>query len=268
MDAQPSKGIRSGRLRSAAAPAKKTQAQRAKVRHKVQQAKTQTKQPKPASTPARASHEVQKRPAPPYYGARGWFVAGLLLSLTAIGIGAFMAYDRPVPGWEQVWFLRINGWPESWRVAGLAVTALGSTWMAVVTVGVTFLLKLYWLAWRLAASIIAGYGITALMKLVVGRERPEAFLSDAQVRTTELAAGFPSGHAMLATVVMLTLLPYLPRGWRWVAVAAVIIPVAVSRIYLGVHFPLDVIGGVAMGMFIVCFVRLLPRAIRSALRLG
>jgi len=52
----------------------------------------------------------------------------------------------------------------------------------------------------------------------------------------------------------LTLIGYLPRRYRWVVPSA-IIGVAISRIYLGVHAPLDIIGGFAIGWFCAEIVR-------------
>lgn len=140
--------------------------------------------------------------------------------------------------------------------------------MAVATVGMTYLLRLYWLSWRLALSIMVGYAAVYGLKVVFDRPRPEQLVDSAVTRTAESWPGFPSGHAMLITVIMLTLLPYLPRFWRWIFVPAMIAAVALSRIYLGEHMPLDVVGGIAIGAMVVCLIRILPQSVRTILRLG
>jgi PAP2 superfamily/Lipopolysaccharide kinase (Kdo/WaaP) family len=58
--------------------------------------------------------------------------------------------------------------------------------------------------------------------------------------------GFVSGHAAVAVAIATLVAPYLGRRARWVAVA-VAVGVCVSRMYVGAHLPLDVVGGAALG---------------------
>jgi undecaprenyl-diphosphatase len=170
-------------------------------------------------------------------------------------------------GLEERAFHTINGWPEAYRNVFLAGTiAPESLWIAVAAVLVTFMLKMYRASWELAAATVAGYGLTFLGKELIGRARPEGFLNDAIVRVGEVGNGFPSGHTMIITVIMLTLFPYLPKGWRWLPILLFIPVMAISRVYLGVHLPLDVVGGFGVGLVVVCAMRSLPKPLRRWLR--
>jgi membrane-associated phospholipid phosphatase len=62
--------------------------------------------------------------------------------------------------------------------------------------------------------------------------------------------------------------PYLPKMWRWIVPVAGIGAVAWSRMYLGLHAPLDIVGGFAIGMGVVAFIRVLPSKVSHFLRLN
>ena len=90
--------------------------------------------------------------------------------------------------------------------------------------------------------------LNALLKDIFDRPRPELF----EQRGQHAWAAFPSGHAIASVSVLLTVAILLrrERGWRWPMRAAVILLIIslYSRMYLGVHWPTDIVGGVLVGL--------------------
>jgi membrane-associated phospholipid phosphatase len=210
---------------------------------------------------------TQKETAPPD-GHYKLYLGAFVTALATFALAASMALsDRPT-GWEYSFFMAINGWSEGWYRLFTIVTFFGSTWIALISVVGLFTAKLYRLAWRLAVTIIGAYGVAFLAKHFIGRERPLELFSGVHARIAESGMGFPSGHATVSTVIALTLWPYLPKRARYIVVPLFIGVVCLSRLYLGVHIPLDLIGGVAVGIASVSFIRILPAALRHKLRLN
>jgi membrane-associated phospholipid phosphatase len=115
--------------------------------------------------------------------------------------------------------------------------------------------------WRLAAGLaLAGAGVYVLAKVVkrfVERGRPSDVLDDVLVRgAAPHGLGFVSGHIAVITALALVAWPWLPRWGRWAAGAAVAV-VFLSRMYVGAHLPLDMVGGAALGVAVGALVRLL-----------
>ena len=129
-------------------------------------------------------------------------------------------------------------------------------WFAVVVVIVIGIL-VWWRIGRLEAILITVAGMLSLVntifKLIIGRQRPPANL--VQVFYPMQTNGFPSGHAMFA-IMVLGLLAYfiyinmknlILRTVVLLGLIALILLIGTSRVYLGVHWPSDVIGGYLIG---------------------
>ena len=127
--------------------------------------------------------------------------------------------------------------------------------LTLVTLGAAAYLimqKRYRTIGLLLAVTLGGLMVSLLLKDLFGRPRPE-FASGASHVTT---ASFPSGHSMLSAIVYLTLAALLARTSRPLRFKiyfltlglTLTILVGLSRIYLGVHYPTDVLAGWSMGL--------------------
>ena len=134
------------------------------------------------------------------------------------------------------------------------VTALGSYAfifiLLIAAIGYLLLIGKKWLALLLIAAEGGGMLISNLLKTGFARPRP-----DLEHGARIFTASFPSGHAMLSAVTFLTLGALLTRvnadrrvKLYFMAIAVVLtIMVGLSRLYLGVHYPSDVIAGWCVG---------------------
>lgn len=104
------------------------------------------------------------------------------------------------------------------------------------------------LALHLVIVSLGSLIMTAVLKDLFERPRPELWEHRGQFAW----ASYPSGHAIVCTSVYFTiaLMLYRERGWRWPFTAAGVLAVVAlySRLYLGVHWPTDVLGGLAIGI--------------------
>jgi undecaprenyl-diphosphatase len=135
------------------------------------------------------------------------------------------------------------------------VTSLGSVVvLGLVTLAVAGLLLLSGgraAALLVVVAVAGGIAINSLLKLQFARPRPDLFAPAAKVFT----ASFPSGHAALSAITYLTLAALLARmtasrrlrTYVMALAVGLTLLIGVSRIYLGVHYPTDIIAGWCIG---------------------
>jgi membrane-associated phospholipid phosphatase len=175
------------------------------------------------------------------------------------GLGWFDAFRDLVPEWGVV-------------VLGV-VTQLGDVWFLSLLVG-----SVYWAGTKrgdgaaaIAGLTLSGYSLIVALKHVFALPRPDRVLVRVgalpepvhplyDATATATGYGFPSGHALVATVVYLSLAEHLSVGTRrarYLGAAAIVTIVSFSRVGLGVHYLVDVVAGIAVGIAFLLVARAL-----------
>jgi undecaprenyl-diphosphatase len=212
------------------------------------------------STPAEAADAVtqEARFGAAFLRVHGWRLllvfAGVLLPLWGFGAlvedlreGEAFAFDVPIlqamhamagPGLDRLFIL---------------MTEVGYAW-GVVPADVVLVLALTLRGHRregvfAALSIVGSMLLNLAAKHSFARVRPDLWVS---IRP-ETTFSFPSGHAMgsmtlAMVVVLLCWHARTPSGWRWrwpvtLVSAALVLLIGLSRVYLGVHYPSDILAG-------------------------
>lgn len=173
---------------------------------------------------------------------------------------AFRTNDPAVP---------IGPWWLAEMVADF--TALGGyavlTLFSLIAIGYLLVLRRHASAFVVALSGVGGTALNQFLKMGFDRPRPDLVAHLTEVHSLS----FPSGHAMLSAVIYLTLGVLLARSQpskslkAYIMVVAILLTVLVgtSRVYLGVHWPSDVLAGWCLGgawaIFCLLLVRYLSR---------
>ena len=203
-----------------------------------------------------------------------WQISALLLLFVAIAaavsLNATMGFDRAV-------LLSLREPSDPGRPLGPAwvaeairdLTSLGSVLVVFLFAGI---LSGYWLVTRntRAAVLLLGSAGGALLlnnvlKQVFDRPRPDAILQSARI----FSSGFPSGHAAIscatyfsAALLIASSAPGNGRAFLMWAAALVVAAIGLSRIYLGLHYPTDVVAGWCVGALWILIWHRLSGALR------
>lgn len=200
---------------------------------------------------------------------------GLLLSLLALGVlcvltrsvlaGETLRFDEGVLLW-----MNRRATPALDRVA-IEITALGDglvvVSIALVSGTLLWLLGQRAFAWLLAAGVGGAWVVYPVLKLLFDRPRPRLF----EWRAHDVhSTSYPSGHATMA-MVLLVLLAYIVHRLdphQRIRAAAVLVAgtavllIGLSRLYLGMHYPSDVLAGYALGFAWAVFCAVAVEALR------
>lgn len=160
----------------------------------------------------------------------------------------------------MVFELNLIKWLQSFRSNILdfifeLITIFGEEMIVIAVLGFV-----YWaidkkIGERLGITVFISLGLNALLKLIIMRPRP--FVVDDSITNLrpETSGGYsmPSGHTQSASTVFFGLYQFLKKKFLLVLAIIITVLVAISRMYIGVHYLTDVLVGGLLGFFITYF---------------
>ena len=174
-------------------------------------------------------------------------VVRVVVGLTVLALGGLAANRGRVGTLEKDIFRVVNDLPEGMSFLFKSVMQLGAFPAIVIVSLVALAARRPRAARDLAVSGVGAWLAAIGVKRLVAEGRPADLLKDVVLRGAPAHGfGFPSGHVAVAAALATAAGPHLPRPTRraaWTLVALV----ALGRMYVGAHLPIDVLGGAALG---------------------
>ena len=203
------------------------------------------------------------------------WAAGLLAGLGVLLFSASaLSVKAGAASWDARLFRILNQVPPA---AASVLTPLSHLFGPAGIIAVVLLTVVYAVARNRSVLPAAGAAVAAgaawvlanVAKVIADRPRPYQVMADAVLRQQPAhGTSFPSSHTAVALAVVIALMPFLawPLAAAGIAYAGL---VGWSRVYLGVHYPLDVLAGAGIGMavggvILLALQALLRRAGRAA----
>ena len=201
------------------------------------------------------------RHASSFYTALGIYLVGGA-TIAIAGTAAFVQLASHVrSGATQTFDENVMRWMGAHRIEWierslLEITALGTglVVMMIVVISALFLIATQhrFSAFLLLVASAGGIVLNAVLKSSFDRPRPQLF----EWLTEPSSSSFPSGHAMSSAIVYFTVAYLIARleKRRWMRAMTIIsslllvLLISVSRLYLGVHYPSDVLAGMIIGL--------------------
>lgn len=167
---------------------------------------------------------------------------------------------RAVQSVGGVWTEAIAG------VIGIAFGPAGAVLVVLIVLAIAYLRTRSWrVTLRTAVVIAVPWAIAEVMKDVVRRPRPDPALLG-KAATTPMTFSYPSGHtafaAALGMAVVLVLVTGRARAAAIAVAAVIVLLTGWSRIYLGAHYPTDVIASIVLVPLLAVAIDRLTRRIR------
>ncbi len=183
-------------------------------------------------------------------------ILSMLISIVVFLVFAVFVAIKGVIQMEIDFFNLINGVSLNLGLPLKIIMLSGTIYGVGAAVLIAFLLRKK----KIAIDLLFGGGLifvlTQSLKILIGRVRPVGLIEPVLREVNTLGLGFPSGHTAILTTMALIVTPYMKKKYRkyvWIFVALI----AIGRIYVGAHFPFDVVGGFFIGAFVGYAIRLI-----------
>jgi undecaprenyl-diphosphatase len=178
------------------------------------------------------------------------------IGVLVLAASAAVAGQGTAPRFEVDLFRLVNDLPSVLTVPLVVVMQAGTLAAVFVAAGLALAARRWRLARDLAASGTLAWLAAKGVKAFVRRGRPSALLHGVIVRgAAATGLGFPSGHTAVAAALATAAAPHFGRRGRRISWCGVGI-VAIARMYVGAHLPLDTIGSAALGWVIAASLHL------------
>ncbi|MDQ1418388.1 MAG: hypothetical protein QOJ52_350 [Acidimicrobiaceae bacterium] len=189
------------------------------------------------------------------------------LALLALSVSAFVARAAHPNVVELNAFRLINQLPGAFGPPLLGIMQLGALASVLGVAAIAAVRHRPGLARRLLAGGVAAWAVAKVLQGLIDQEPPDLVLGNAVLHSSVTAGlAFPATHVAVAAALATVAGPYLSRPNRrltWIGVFAI----GVARVYVGAHFPIDVVGGAAVGWGVGSLLHLIlgsPRALPDA----
>jgi membrane-associated phospholipid phosphatase len=173
----------------------------------------------------------------------------MLLAFNLVALSMVWSTGQKIDTWA---FLYINLWGKrpawlDWLMLGF--TQFGNGITPIVLALVIFLSGDHLLAYKLIFGTLTLWMVVELAKALVGRSRP--FIHLAQTRVVgyrPMGRSFPSGHtSQVFFLAMMMVRHFQSAAWIVFSLYAIALLVGITRMYVGAHYPRDVLAGAILG---------------------
>jgi membrane-associated phospholipid phosphatase len=177
------------------------------------------------------------------------YITSMLICFGLLALSLLWATGQSIDAWVFSYF-NLRGKHPIWldRIM-LGFTQIGNGIFALLVAFVLFFIRVHRLAYELVLGTLTLWLLVELVKTIVHRSRPFIKVAGARiVGPFEHRCSFPSGHTSQVFFMATLLYQYFhPHFWVAFSLFALAVLVAITRMYVGAHYPRDVLAGLILG---------------------